>query len=46
MDSVTLKHHNAFQNQNNRKAMHRFAPRRLIFKLEQEVLKLNDICMS
>ena len=31
---------------NNRKATHGFAPRPLIFKLQQEVLKLKDICMS
>ena len=29
-DSLTLKHHNSFQNLNNRKAIHRFAPRPLI----------------
>ena len=46
MDSLTLKHHNSFQNQNNRKATHSFAPRRLIFNLQQEVLKFNDINVS
>ena len=35
-----------FQNQANRKITHSFAPRPLIFKLQREVLKLNDICMS
>ena len=30
----------------NRKAAHSFAPRPLIFKLKQEVLKFNDIYMS
>ena len=25
---------------------HSFAPRRLIFKLQQEALKFNDICVS
>ena len=45
MDSLTLKH-NYFQNENNRKATHSFAPRPLIFKLQQEVLKFNDICVS
>ena len=45
MDSLTLKH-NYFQNENNRKATHSFAPRPLIFKLQQEVLNLNDTCMS
>ena len=34
------------QNYNNRKATHSFAPRPLIFKLQQEVLKFNDICVS
>ena len=42
MDSLTLKRHNSFQNQNNRKATHSFAPRPLIFKLQQEVL-FNEI---
>ena len=46
MDSLTLKRHNSFQNQNNRKATHSFAPRPLIFKLQQEVLKFNNICVS
>ena len=45
-DSPILKLHNFFQNKNNRKATHRFAPRPLIFKLEQEVRKFNDICVS
>ena len=46
MDSLTLKHHNSFQNQNNRKATHSFASTRLIYKLQQEVLKFNDIFVS
>ena len=46
IDSPILKLHNFFQNKNNRKATHRFAPRPLIFKLEQEVRKFNDICVS
>ena len=46
MDSLTLKRHNPSQNQNNRKARHSFAPRHLIFKLQQEVLKFIDICVS
>ena len=45
MDSLTLKHLNSFQKQNNRKTTHSFAPRPLI-KLQQEVLKFNDICVS
>ena len=43
VDFLTLKPHNSFQNENNRKAIHAFAPRPLIFKLEQEVLKYSDI---
>ena len=46
MDSSTLKRRNFFQNENNRKATHSFAPRPLIFKLQQEVLKLNGIFVS
>ena len=46
MDSLTLKRHNSFQNQNNRKATHSFAPRLLIFKLQQEVFEFSDICVS
>ena len=33
MDTLTLKRHNSFQNENNRKATHSFAPRPLIFNL-------------
>ena len=44
MDSLTLKRHNAFQNENNGKAAHGFAPRSQIFKLQQEILKFN-ICV-
>ena len=46
MDSLTLKCHNSFQSYNNRKATRTFASRYLIFKLQQEVLKFNDICVS
>ena len=46
MDSLILKQHSSFQNQNNRKATHSFAPRPLIFKLQKEVLKFNDISES
>ena len=46
LDFLTLKPHNSFQNWNNRKIKHNFAPRPLIFKLQQEVLKFNDICVS
>ena len=46
MDSLTLKRHNSFQNENNRKATYIFVSRPLIFKLQQEVLKFNDIYLS
>ena len=46
MDFFTLKRHNSFQNESNRKATHRFTSRPLIFKLQHEVLKFNDICVS
>ena len=46
MDSLTLKRHNSFQNENNRKATQGFALRPLIFKLQQDVLKLNHIFVS
>ena len=36
MDSLNLKHHNSFQNQNNRKDKHSFAPGQ-IFQLQKEV---------
>ena len=36
MDSLTLKRHNSFQNENNRKDTRSFAPRPLIFKLQLE----------
>ena len=38
--------HNSFQNQSNKKPTHSFAPRPLTFKLQQEVLNFNDICVS
>ena len=41
-----FKRHNSFQNEINRKATHNFAPRLLIFKLQQEVLKFNDVSWS
>ena len=46
MDFLTLKCHNSFQNKNNRRATHSFAPRPQIFKLQQEVLKFNYICVG
>ena len=46
MDSLTLKSFNSFQKKNNRKATHSFASRLLIFKLQQDVLKFNCICVS
>ena len=36
MDSLTLKCNNSFQNKNNKKVTHSFAPSPLIFKLYQE----------
>ena len=46
MDYLNVKRHNFFQNQSNAKATHTFARRPLIFKLQKEFLKFNDICMS
>ena len=46
MDWLTSKRHNSFQNENNRKDTQAFFPRPLMFKLQQEVLKFNDICVS
>ena len=46
MELSTLKRHNSFPNVNNRKATHSFASRPLIFKLQQEVLNLNDMGLS
>ena len=37
---------NYFQNKNNRKARHDFSLKPLIFKLQQEVWKFNNICIS
>ena len=47
MDSLTLKAIVSSKiKTENRKATHTFVPRPLIFKLQQEVLKFNDICVS
>ena len=46
MDSLTLKHHNFFQNKNNRKAANGFPRRTLISKLQEEVLKSHDISVT
>ena len=43
MGSLTLIRHNSFQKENNKKATNTFAPRSLIFRLQQEVLKFSDI---
>ena len=43
MDFLILKLRNSFQNKNNRKATHSFVPRPLIFILQKEALKFNDI---
>ena len=45
-ESPTLKRHNSFQNQNKRKATHTVSPRPLTVRLQQEVLRFNDICVS
>ena len=37
MESLTLKRHNSFQTYNDRKVTHSFAPRPLIFNLQQEI---------
>ena len=42
----TLRRYNCFQNKNNRKTTYSFAPRPLIFKLQQEVSKFIDIYVS
>ena len=44
MDYLALKRHNSFKIKI--KAAHSFAHKRLIFKLQQEVLKFNDIRVS
>ena len=41
MDSLTLKRLNYFQSQNDRRVTDTVAPRTLIFKLQQEILKTN-----
>ena len=41
--SLTLKRHNSSQNKNERKTTQSFTLRPLIFKLQQEVWKFNDI---
>ena len=43
----TSQRHNFFQKKKkNTKATYSFAPRSLIFKLQQEVWKFNSICVS
>ena len=42
MDSLALKRNHFFQNESNRKATHSFAPRPLIFKLQQEISEAVD----
>ena len=49
MNLLILKRHNSFKNLNNGKAKHAFALFKLIpliFKLQQQVLKFNDICIN
>ena len=43
MDSLILKRHNSLKKKKKKKTTHIFAPRPLIFELQQEVLKFNDI---
>ena len=44
MDSLTVKQNNSFQNYNNGKTTHSFAPRPpIFFKLQQEILKLISV---
>ena len=45
MDYLTLKCYNSFQNKNNGKPHIVLLSRPLIFKLQQEVWKFNDICV-
>ena len=46
MESMSLKRHNSFKNEKNRKATYSVAPGILIFKLQQKVWKFNGICVS
>ena len=46
MDSLTLKRQNSFLNENSRKATRNFARRRLVFKLQPEVLEFNHVSVS
>ena len=46
MESLTLKRHNSFQNQNNKNTTHSFASRPLTFKFQHEGRKFNDVCVS
>ena len=46
MKSFTLKRPDSFQNYNKRKATRGFAPTLLILKIQQEVSKFKDICVS
>ena len=45
MDSLTLNRHNPFQKQNKEKP-HTFSLEHLLFKLQQKVLKCNDIYVN
>ena len=47
MDSLILKRHISFHNENNKIATHSFAPRpHMIFHMQQEVWKFIDICVK
>ena len=43
---LNLKHHNSFQDKNNRKTTHSFASRTLIFKFQLHIWKFNVIWVS
>ena len=45
-DSLTLKRRKSYQNKNNRTVTYSFGSRPLIFKLQQEISKLNDTSVS
>ena len=44
--STRLVSLNFFQNDDNRKTTYRFTPGAMIFQLQQESLKFNDLCVS
>ena len=46
MVSVTLKRYNSFKKKNKQNSHDSFAPGPLIFKLQQDVWKFKDLCVS